>query len=305
MNSDLGLYKVFYIVASLGNISRAAEVLYISQPAVSKSIKLLEESLGITLFSRNSRGVSLSHEGLLLYESVRKAFKELELAEDLLQKLKNNSYGTITLGVSTTIGKNILLPYLKSFTKDYPELKIKVINTTASQTLQLTEEGKIDLAIVAMPSSHTSLALIPLQEIQDILVASPEYIIKLGLHSQEALFQKATFMLLEKPNATRMYLESYFAEHEFTVIPDIEASNMDFLIECAKIGLGVTSVIRNFVEEDLAAERLAELPLTPPIPPRLVTIAYHSKMPLSIASQTFIQYLQQSVHLPACKKHDL
>jgi len=295
MNGDLQLYKVFYTVACAKNISRGAELLYISQPAVSKSIKTLEEHLGLTLFVRNSRGVTLSYEGLLLFESVQKAFAELNLAEDLLIRLKNNTYGTITLGVSTTLGKNFLLPFLKLFMKEYPELKIKIINKNTAQTLQLVKEGKMDLAIAIIPESYTDLNFIPLQNLQDILVASPSYLEKISTSWQKDLFKTASFMLLEKPNVTRMHLQNYFDALGVTIEPDIEASNMDFLIECAKMGLGVTSVIQSFAKEELSSGRLIEIPMSPAIPTRSVGIVYHTKFPLSIASKTFVTFLQDAV----------
>ena len=295
MKGDLQLYKVFYTVACSKNISRAAELLYISQPAVSKSIKILEDHLGITLFVRNSRGVTLSYEGQLLYESVQKAFTELDIAEDLLKRLKNNTYGTITLGVSTTLGKNFLLPFLKSFIKEYPDFKIKIINKNTAQTLQLLKEGKMDLAIAIIPETYTDLNFIPLQTLQDILVASPSYLEKLSTPWEKNLFKTASFMLLEKPNVTRMHLQHYFDTLGITIKPDIEASNMDFLIECAKMGLGITSVIQSFVKEDISSGRLIEIPIAPPIPPRSVGIVYHTKLPLSMASKTFISFLQNTI----------
>lgn len=297
MNTDLQLYRVFYTVASCENISRAAEVLYISQPAVSKSIKLLESHLGLSLFTRTSRGVKLSQEGQLLYESVQKAFSELKTAEDLLTRLKNNTLGTITLGVSTTLGKNFLLPFLKLFIKSYPKLKIKIINKNTAQTLQLIKKGQIDLAIAIVPTQYHELNFIPLKELQDCLVASPTYLKQMELLRQDELFSNASFMLLEKPNVTRMHLEDYFENRGLTIKPDIEASNMDFLIECAKLDLGITSVIKSFVSEDLLKGKLVEIPMHPAIPARCVGIVHHAKIPLSVSSQTFVTFMKNNIEV--------
>ena len=113
MNQTLSQYKVFYTVAETGSISRAARELYISQPAISKSIGKLEEALGTRLFARSSRGVTLTEEGTLLYGHVKSAFESISRAEDELSRIREFGIGHIRIGVSTTLCKYILLPYLK------------------------------------------------------------------------------------------------------------------------------------------------------------------------------------------------
>ncbi|MEF2735064.1 MAG: LysR family transcriptional regulator, partial [Blautia sp.] len=111
MDQNLSLYKVFYTVANTGNISKAAAELYISQPAISKSIRKLEQNLEVTLFSRNSRGVHLTEEGEVLYDYVQKAFYSLQLGEMQLKKINELGIGHLRIGVSTTLCKYVLLDY--------------------------------------------------------------------------------------------------------------------------------------------------------------------------------------------------
>ena len=115
MDQNLSLYKVFYTVANTGNISKAATELFISQPAISKSIRKLEQSLDVTLFSRNSRGVQLTEEGELLYDYVQRAFYALQTGEERLKKINELGIGHLHIGVSSTLCKYMLLPYLKEF----------------------------------------------------------------------------------------------------------------------------------------------------------------------------------------------
>lgn len=187
------------------------------------------------------------------------------------------------------------MPFLKLFIKEYPQLKIKIINKNTAQALELVKEGKMDLAIAIIPEAYTDLNFIPLQKLQDILVASPSYLEKTSASLETDLFKTASFMLLEKPNVTRMHLQNYFEALGVIIEPDIEASNMDFLIECAKMGLGVTSVIQSFVKEDLSSGKLIEIPIALAIPTRSVGIVYHTKLPLSIASKTFVTFLQDAI----------
>lgn len=289
---DLNHYKVFYTVAKYKNISRASEILYVSQPAVSKSIKTLENNLGVKLFLRSSKGVTLTSEGNILYAHIENGFEEFLLGERLIEKLKNKDMGTINIGVSTAIGKNYLVPKLESFIKIYPNFKINIINKPTIDTVQLIQEDKLDLAIVGPPNNDDNLKFVKLSKIHDILVASPSYLEKLSYSSLEDLFNRGSFMLLENPNVTRSHIDNYFISKNISITTDIEASNMDFLIECAKIGLGITSVIKEFILDDLKNSRLKEIPLDAPIPERHIGVIYKNASNLSIASNTLIEYLK-------------
>ena len=293
MNIDLNLYKVFFVVAECRNISRAAEALFVSQPAVSKSIKTLEKALKVILFSRSSKGVVLTPEGEILFDHIKNAFDEFNLGEHVLEKLKNKEMGNINLGVSTTIGKSYFLPKFQEFIKEYPHFKIKIINKPTLDTIKLVQEEKIDLGIIGTTSNEDDLEFIKLSQIQDILVASNSYVKNLNLDSLNDIFTKGSFMFLENPNATREFIDNYFAKQNLSITPDIEASNMDFLIECAKMGLGITSVIKEFLHNDLENRTLIQLPLDVPIPPRYIGVIYKNSSNLSIAAKTLIDFLRK------------
>ena len=142
MDQNLSLYRVFYTVANTGNISKAASRLYISQPAISKSIRKLEENLEVSLFSRNSRGVQLTEEGELLYHYVQNAFYSLEKGETQIKKIHELGIGHIHIGVSTTLCKYVLLPYLKEFIETHPHIRISIECQSTNHTLQLLKENK-------------------------------------------------------------------------------------------------------------------------------------------------------------------
>lgn len=293
MIEDLNLYKVFYTVAKYKNISHASEALYVSQPAVSKSIKTLENSLNIKLFLRSSKGVTLTPEGAVLYKHIDKAFNEVFSGEHILERLKNREIGNITLGVSTTIGKNYFLPQFTNFIKKYPYFKIKIINKPTLDTIKLVQEEKIDLGIIGAASIESNdLGFIKVQELHDILVCSSEYYENLNLSSPDEIFTKGSFMLLENPNFTRQFIDHYFSSINIHIQPDIEASNMDFLIECAKIGLGITSTLKEFSYSDINNKKLIEIPVKTPIPSRNIGIIYKNNMSLSIASKSLIEFLK-------------
>jgi DNA-binding transcriptional LysR family regulator len=292
MSEDLELYKIFHTVAFYKNISHAAAALYISQPAVSKSIKKLEGLLDVKLFSRGSKGVFLTTEGKIFYEYIQKALHTIADGENILAELKSKKQGMITIGVSTVLCKHFLLPHLKPFMDEYPEIKIKIINKTTFDTLKNIDQGIIDFGIVSRPFNITPYTFIKLADIQDIFVAEKEYLQSLQITEPNEIFSKGIFMLLESDNITRQYVDQFFMENNISLKPEVEINTMDFLIEFAKIGLGITVVIRKFIEKDLKEGTLIEIPISPPMPVRTVGIIYDKKKSLSIATQTFLSYLQ-------------
>lgn len=128
MSVKLELYRVFKEVAEVGNITAAAQALYISQSAVSQSIKQLENDLQTRLFSRNSRGVTLTAEGKMLYEYVRSAMGLLETGEEKLSQTRELQMGQLVIGASDTVTSQFLLPYLDGFHREHPAIHIQIIS---------------------------------------------------------------------------------------------------------------------------------------------------------------------------------
>ena len=128
MNINLDLYRIFYIVAKNGSISAAADVLFISQPAITFQIKKLEEQLGISLFTRTKHGVILTDEGKVLFDYVNNAIKNIINGENALSNLKNLDSGIIRIGASTTVCRHVVMPYLEKFHELYPKIDIQIVN---------------------------------------------------------------------------------------------------------------------------------------------------------------------------------
>lgn len=293
MEQHLSLYKIFYTVANTGNISQAAKQLFNSQPAVSKSIRKLEESLGVSLFLRSSRGVSLTSEGRVLYEHVKAAFEAIDSGEEEIRQMNALDIGHIHIGVSNTLCKFVLLPYLQSFIVRYPHIKILISGMASNQTLEQLASEKIDVGLVAKPESLIHLDFYSLGTIQDTFVASPAYLANLGVSTFDtvcSLFETATLILLDKNNMTRQYMEDYLLANHLSTHHTIEATSMELIIEFAKIGLGIGCVIKNFVEKELAEGTLVEIPLDIPIHPREIGFAYLKNRPVETAVQHFIQF---------------
>lgn len=294
MNQNLSSYRIFYTVANAGNISKAAKELYISQPAISKSIQKLEESLGCKLFSRSSRGVVLTEEGNLLYGHVRDAFETLTLGEDKLKRSIELGVGHLRIGVSTTLCKYMLLPYLKEFIKRNPHISISINCQSTNETLKLLDDNKIDIGLIGKPDNLKNIQFYYLDNIKDIFVATGDYLSHLSQRGikEDEILQNSTLMLLDKNNMTRQYIDDYLQENQITVADSIDISNMDLLIDFAKIGVGVACVIKSFVKKELENGTLTEIPLGIPIHEREVGFAYKSNLKPSKSLQTFIDFYE-------------
>ncbi len=290
MNQNLNYYKAFYMVAKYKNISKAADALFISQPAISKSLSRLEENLGCILFSRTSRGVSLTADGEILYERIREAFAAIEAGEEELRHRTELGIGQLRIGVSTTLCKYILLPYLQNFIQQHPHIRITIECQSTLHTVELLESGQIDIGLIGAPKHHGTLTFLPLKKIQDTFVATQSYLDNLSIreHADSDLFLSATLMLLDEENITRQYINDYFYRNQIKTNQILEVSSMDLLIEFAKIGIGAACVIREFVKQELTDGALIELPMTEPIESRSIGFAYSNSHELSKSAHTFL-----------------
>lgn len=277
MENNLNLYYIFYSVAKCKNISGAAKELYISQPAISKAISKLEQNLNTTLFVRNSRGVTLTAEGEMLFEQIQTAFACIRTGEEKIKLSTELGIGHLSIGVSTTLCKYVLLPYLKEFTRKYPHIRIKISCQSSTETIEALQNHSIDIGLIGYPENKLNLTYHPIMEIHDVFVTTKNYLDNFKKReslSREAILKNATFMMLNKENITRKYIDSYLLQNQTEISNIIEVSNMDLLIEFAKIDLGIACVIREFVLNELENHSLKELSLLPSSPAREIGFAY-------------------------------
>ncbi len=271
MQENLSLYHIFLTVGRTGNISQAAKELFISQPAISKAIQKLEENLDTTLFKRNSRGVTLTPDGELLFEKTKAAFALLLEGENSISHNRSRDIPRLHLGASSTLSKYVLLSYLRSYISDYPQTRITISCQSTYQTLHLLDEKKIDIGLVGRPKKLQGYYFRPLLTISDTFVATSQYLKnQRELYPEEPLFHTATFMMLDEENITRQSVNTHLKVHRIELSHILEVTSMDLLIQFAQIGLGIACVIREFVQEELNEGKLVEVPITTSFPPREV-----------------------------------
>ena len=295
MSVKLELYKVFKEVAEAGNITAAAQALFLSQSAVSQSIKQLETDLQTRLFARNSRGVSLTPEGKMLYEYVRNAISLLETGEAKLSQTHELQLGHLTIGASDTVASQFLLPYLDSFHRQYPAIRIQIVSGRCHKILSLLQSGKVDIAFASTPQEAASLQTYSCFSTHQIFVAAADY--PCDLDHEYTLEEIAAFplILLDRKASSRLYLEKFFLQNGLHLDPEIELGSRSLLVDLAGIGFGVAGVTKEFVQKDLERGDLKELKTTFTIPPRSVDLCVLRDVPLTAAAQRFCDYVKESL----------
>ena len=275
---NLTKYKIFLSAAENKSISKAAAQLYISQPAVSMTIKKLEENLNTTLFIRKSKGVELTEKGRLLYDSAKKAIQMLSDTEKSLRFPPGT--GHLRIATSNVLCKHFLMPYLKDFLKRYPDTDLAITCTSSAEACRMLEECSIDLALVVKPRNQGSSVYHPLGIIDYIFVCAPAYRERLNCGNDE-IFDHANIMLLDQDNVSRKHINAYYTKNNIIPLHILEVNEMDMLIEFAKMGIGVSCVVKQFVEQELKAGALTEIDLSNPVPPREIGFLYNELRPFN------------------------
>lgn len=293
--ANISLYHIFLTAAQSPSISAAAQSLYISQPAVSKAIKKLEDSLGVSLLVRSSKGIQLTNEGNILYQYLHSAFETINAAEDTIKHIHELGIGHIKIGVSSTLCKHILLPCLKSFLSIHPHIQITIVCQSTSQTVELLENREIDIGLIAKPDSAKKLNYINAGLIHDLFVSTPQYISgllereKIG---REQILNHANLILLDKNNLTRKYINTYLNSWNISSDTAMEVNSMELLIDFVKTGLGAGCIIREFITEELKAKTLIPIKAPSAIKPRQICFAYSKTFSPNDSAAALIEYLK-------------
>ncbi|MEN8904981.1 MAG: LysR family transcriptional regulator [Clostridiales bacterium] len=291
MDINFDLYRVFYIVVKAKTISKAAEKLYISQPAVSYSISQLERKIGGRLLFRSPKGVTLTPDGEFIFKYIEQGYNFMIMAQNKFSELKNLGDGEIRIGAGDTLCKYYLLKYLEKFNKKYPGIKIKVINRTSPETLSLLQSGEIDMGIVNLPVKKTkNIRIMNLMEIQDCFVCSDKFKSESKISIKELI--SYPILLLEKGSITRKYIDDFFYLKGYRIIPEIEFGSIDLLVQFAKKGFGISHVIKDFVLDELDNNNLFEVKLMENIPKRKIGLITISNVPNSFVTNKFLEMLE-------------
>lgn len=292
---NLELYHIFCQVAITGSFSQAARELFITQSAVSQSVKQLESQLHRPLFLRGRQGAALTAEGKMLYEHISPALGLIRTGEEKLERMRQLEEGELSIAANDTISEHYLLPLLERYHSLYPDVRIRVVNRTSGQALELVKSGAADLAFVNLPLTDNDIETLPCMPAHDIFVASEKYSQLKGQILSPAELSQCHLVMLETRSNSRCYVDEFFLKKGARLTPDIELGAHDLLLEFAGIGLGIACVIQEFSENWLKDGRLFQLTLSHPVPPRAIGLCTLKGVTSSFAAAQFIKLLRAAV----------
>lgn len=291
MDISYELYKVFYYVATTLSFSEASRRLYISQSAVSQSIKTLEQKLDHSLFLRSTKRVQLTMEGETLLRHIEPAILMIQQGESLLTEGSSLS-GQLRIGASDTICRYFLVPYLQKFHQEFPEVRIKITNKTSIGCVELLEQGQVDFILVNYPNSRlgTDREYTVVGEFGDIFVANPQYFpLKDKILTLRELLDYPILMLSQR-STTSEHLHRLFAAQKLTLVPEVELSSNDLLMDLARIGLGIAFVPDYMLPH--TSPELFPVHLREALPRRQLILVGQNMRPLSPAAEKFQDFFR-------------
>ncbi|MDE7163325.1 MAG: LysR family transcriptional regulator [Clostridia bacterium] len=287
---NLELYRVFYTVAKFGSSTRAAEELFISQPAVSQAIKQLENQLGTTLFNRTHMGMELSTQGgKLIFKQVEEALRLLDDAESKLLELKTTATGTIRVGATDAIFSHILADKIVAYNAKYPAVKFELLTGTTPETLEQLKEGKCDVGFINLPVDDKDVNFTgTVAHLSDVFVAGGKFEHLKGKKVNLADLQGYPLLMIESNTIARRALSAYTQTLGIQLHPDIEVENWDLMMKFASSGMGIGCVPREYAAPLLESGELFEVDVVPHLPVRGVGIALPKSTPVQYALKEFI-----------------
>ncbi|HOP72136.1 MAG TPA: LysR family transcriptional regulator [Thermoclostridium caenicola] len=292
MIGKLDLYRIFAEVARCRSFSGAAKALFMTQPAVSLAVMNLEKELGTRLFIRTPRGVTLTNEGKLLYEYISSAMNLVRMGEAKVAESCGLESGELKIGVGDTVSRYFLLPHLEEFHRNYPSIKLRVINRTTPELCAMVKAGEVDLAICNLPIRDPSLSVRVCGTIHDIFVCGEKYRETCrGIRHLEQIVE-LPLILLETKSNSRQYVERYMLSRGIKLQPEIELGSHDLLLEFARFNFGIACVIEEFSQDYLQNGLLWKIDLEEAIPGRAIGFCTLKSVPLSPSSARFVEIVE-------------
>lgn len=292
---NLELYRVFYTVAKCGSLTKAAEELYISQPAVSQAIKQLENQLGGQLFNRTHKGMELSETGgKQIFEMVEKALKLFDDAESKYTELKDTATGVVRICASDTVSTHFLLPYLKEYHEKYPDVNLILQNGTSSETIEHLKLGKGDLGFVNLPIDDKDVNLSnTVMQLHDVFVASEKFSELFNGTVDLRRLQDYPLLMLDLSSSTRQAIANFAHSHGIHLHPEIELTSLELMISLAQNGIGIACVPREFVKKQLDEKKLFEIKTNPSLPARAIGLVLPKQETITFAVKEFLKLINQ------------
>lgn len=295
MNINLELYKVFYYVAKNESVSRAANELSISQPAISKSIKTLEEQINTNLFIRKRDGVELTEAGETIYKKIKEAMDLIGSAENDLKVLTTMESGIINIGASKTILHEFLMPYIKSFHCKYPKINIRIFTDHTSDLIRKSKMGLIDVIFTNLPYNlPREFEVFKLIDLHDCLVASHSFSQYNNKQIEKKDLERLPLLILTKGTTTRKRFDDFCFENDIKINSAMEFSSNTLIKEFTEAGFGIGLLTEEYVKDELNQDILFKLNIDLPLKEKFLGMVYNTEN-RSMAAQNFIKYIKNNI----------
>ena len=293
MNVNYDYYRVFYYVAKYKSFTGAANALLNNQPNITRMMKKLEEELGWTRFIRQRHGVTLTPEGEKLYRHVSIAFEHILWGEEEIARDQSLRAGIVTIAASEIALRCVLLPVLKLFRKTYPGVRVRILNYSTPQAIDILKKGLADFAIVTEPFDlPAGLYANVLRGIQEVPVCSTAFSLATGTSLTDEQLKRYPLIGLGANTSSFAFYSEFFNKLGLPYAPDVEAATADQILPMIKSELGIGFVPTDFLETE-ALEKLIILKMEPPIPSRNICMLKRRNTPLSVAAAKLERMIRQ------------
>ena len=284
-------YRIFYYVAMYKSFSKAAKVLMSNQPNITHFMNNLENQLGCKLFVRSNRGVTLTAEGQKLYQHVSVAYQHLHEAEIELASERSMESGSITISASEIALHLLLTPVLGKFHKQYPGVRLRLLNHSTPQAIQAVKDGVADFAVVTTPLKvKKPLKSVSLMSFREIAVGDEVFREKEEPINLKELIENP-LICLGRESTTYEFYSRFFLENNLILSPDTEVETIDQVLPLIMNGLGVGFLPELFVRPVIEEGKVYQIPLKEQIPEREICLVENHTFPPSIAADTFKKFL--------------
>ena len=293
---NLELYRVFYTVAKCGSLTKAAEELFISQPAVSQAIKQLESQLGTPLFKRMHKGMELTAQGgELVFGDVEKALKLLGGVEDRLEELRGCATGTLRIGASETIFQYLLADKIVEYNRLCPEVKIELISDVSPKIIELMKTDRCDVGFLNLPIAPDEGIVITdsIALLHDVFVAGGEFFPERAGTLSVWDLQKYPLLLMEQNTVARAALDRHAESLGAKLLPAVEIDSWGFMKRLVERGMGIGCIPREYSLNELESGSLVELRVEPAMPARSVAVALPRAAATNFSLRSFLNLFRQ------------
>lgn len=297
MNIDFELYRIFYVVAQNKNITVASKELNISQPAVSKAIKNLEEQLGGDLFVRTRRGVVLTSEGEEFFRYISKAMEYIMNAENKFTDMLNLETGHIRIGVSTTLTKYFLASYLQRFHDQYPKITIEIDTSVSDVLFSKLRNGLLDLVVfnIADKEYGDDILVYPCLEVQNVFIVGKKY--RYLKDQSLSIFDLKNYPLIlqSKQSRTRRFLDTFLEQKQCKLVPELVLAGNNLVVLFTKLGFGVGYATEEFIKKELAEGELFILDIKEKMPKRKIGIAISKNHISNFSTKKLVELIKEDI----------